>query len=332
VEGGLSSSWQNDNASITNAREWRILWHTIPFYLEKNLEYANSKKCKKHPRCTFSKDKNDLPKSDVVIFTQSYLTRFPPRKKDKQIWVFNSMESPAFMEKPSLRWYNEFEWLMSYRRNSDIHRPYGIIKKRATPLVKNYTEVFRKKKLFGVWMSGHCPVPSGRKAYIQNLQRYIQVDMFGSCGTRVCKTRSPVLGECLLKFSRDYKFYFAFENNICEDYTTEKAFNLYLGNLDVIPVINGPRSAAKYLPPGTFISALDFPSPRALAEKLKEIGSNEELFTQYLKEKDKYFEVGGNEVFLDSMCKICDILNRTNGNPERPKKSIDQRFFANGGC
>jgi hypothetical protein len=181
-------------------------------------------------------------------------------------------------------------------------------------------------------MSGHCPVPSRRKAYIEELKKYVHVDMFGTCGTRECKTRSPYISECLRNFSRDYKFYFAFENNICKDYSTEKLFNLYFGNLDVIPVINGPSTAPEYLPKGTFLSALDFPSPKALAEKLKEIGSNEALFTQYLKEKDKYMDIGIHEVLLDSMCKICDIMDRSNGRPKRHRYNIYERFFAKGGC
>ncbi|XP_048741046.1 alpha-(1,3)-fucosyltransferase C-like [Ostrea edulis] len=332
VTGRPAGILQKDNTSIANFKEWRVLWYNIPFYLVNNSNYANSKKCEKHPKCVFSMDKKDLPNSDVVIFTQSYMESVPPRKENNQVWVFNSMESPAFMTQPSPRWYAELDWLMSYRRKSDIQRPYGIIRKRSTPLVKNYTEVFQKKKLFGVWMSGHCPVPSRRKALIQELQKYVQIDMFGSCGIRVCKTRSPYLNECLLNFSRDYKFYFAFENNICEDYTTEKLFNIYLGNLDVIPVINGPSTASLYLPKGTFLSALDYPSPKALAEKLKEIGSSEALFSQYLREKDKYFEIGTDEVFLDAMCKICAIMDKTKGKPERHKETIHQRFFVKGGC
>lgn len=318
--------------SVTNSKNWRVLWYNIPPYIVESFKYAKSKKCERHPKCEFSMDNRDISRSDVVIFTQMYMPGAPPVKNNKQVWIFNSMESPAFMARPSPKWYDKLDWLMSYRRNSDIQRAYGTIKKRDTPLVKNYTEVFKKKELFGVWMSGHCPVPSRRKAYIQELKKYVPIDMFGSCGTRVCKTRSPYLSECLRNFSRDYKFYFAFENNICEDYSTEKLFNLYFGNLDVIPVINGPSTAPEYLPKGTFLSALDFPSPKALAEKLKEIGSNEALFTQFLREKDKYIDIGIHEVLLNSMCKICDIMDRTNGKPERHKQNIHQRFFAKGGC
>ncbi|XP_061186646.1 glycoprotein 3-alpha-L-fucosyltransferase A-like [Saccostrea echinata] len=320
------------NYPSTPNKEWRILWHNIPPYLVNSFKYAKSEKCKKYPKCLFSTDNRDLNKSDVVLFTQAYMGGVPPPKRPQQIFIFNSMESPAFMHRPSPKWDDKLDWLMSYRRNSDIHRPYGTLVKRTTPLIKNYTDVFKKKKGFGVWMSGHCPVPSRRRDYIRELKKYIKVDMFGTCGDRVCRNRSPYLSECLRNFSRDYKFYFSFENNICEDYTTEKLYNLYLGNLDVIPVINGPQTAKEYLPKGSFISALDFPSPKALAEKLKEIAAKEDVFTRYLREKDKYYEIGIDEVFLNSMCKICDILDKTNGKPQRPNGTIWKRFFSKGGC
>ncbi|XP_061187078.1 alpha-(1,3)-fucosyltransferase fut-1-like [Saccostrea echinata] len=323
---------QNRNNTISKHKEYTILWYNIPSYLVDKLNYAKSSSCESQQRCILSRNTKDLHKSDVVIFTHFNMGGNPPYKKKNQIWVFNTMENTAFMSKPSPRWNNKLDWLMSYRRRSDIPRPYGILKKRLTPLVKNYTDVFQKKKQFGVWMSGHCPVPSRRRDYIKELKKYIQIDMFGSCGDRVCGHRTPVLGECLRNFSRDYKFYFAFENNICEDYSTEKIYNLYLGNLNVIPVINGPKSASEYLPKGSFISILDFPSPEALAEKLKVIGSNESVFTQYLKEKDKYYALGTHSVFLSSMCKICHILDRTNGKPERPKATIWERFSPESEC
>ncbi|XP_061180193.1 alpha-(1,3)-fucosyltransferase C-like [Saccostrea echinata] len=316
------------NCPLINKTEWRILWYNIPSYLINALNYTSLKTHEKHPKWIFTYNIRDLSRSDVVIFTHYTMGEVPPNKTKCQIWVFNTMEAPNFMNKHYQKWNNSLDWLMSYRMDSDIYRPYGILKKRATLLVKNYTEVFQKKKYFGVWMSGHCPVPSRRKDYILNLKNYIQVDMFGSCGNAVCLSPTPGLNECLRNFSRDYKFYFAFENNICKYYTTEKLFNIFLGNLDVIPVINGPQNAAEYIPNGTFINALDFPSPQALANKLKEIGSNETLFMQYLREKDKYIEIGLNEIFLQSMFQIFDKINRTNGNIVRRKESIQDHFFA----
>ncbi|XP_062615714.1 glycoprotein 3-alpha-L-fucosyltransferase A-like [Saccostrea cucullata] len=291
------------------------------------FNYSKLQTHEKHRYFILTKDNNDLSRSDVVIFTHSTMGKIPPPKFKCQIWVFNSMETPTFMINDYQKWNTSLDWLMSYRRDSDIYRPYGSLKKRSSLLVKNYTEVFQKKKYFGVWMSGHCPVPSRRKNYILDLKKYIQVDMFGSCGSAVCLSRTPYLNECLRNFSRDYKFYFAFENNICKDYTTEKLFNVFLGNLDLIPVINGPKNVAEYIPNGTFISTLDFSSPKALANKLKKIGSNETLFIQYLKEKDKYIDIGAKEIFLQSMLQIFDKIIRTEGNTVRQNESININSF-----
>ncbi|XP_052705265.1 glycoprotein 3-alpha-L-fucosyltransferase A-like [Crassostrea angulata] len=198
---------------------------------------------------------------------------------------------------------------MSYRRDADVSRPYGKIIRLDKSITRNYSEVFRQKTTFGVWMSSHCPVPSRRKEYIEKLQKYIDIDTFGSCGKKKCGVRNPAMNECLKNFSRDYKFYFSFENNVCRDYSTEKVFNLYEYNLSIIPVeIYGPPQAGEYLPKGTFINALDYTSPETLAKALKEIGSSEKLYTQYLKEKDEYCSLNKHEIFRDSMCSVCKTL------------------------
>jgi hypothetical protein len=223
------------------------------------------------------------------------------------------MENLANAGKPGPLWMDQFEWIMSYRRNSDIFRPYGIIKKRENPVNRNYTRIFRQKTGGGVWMSSHCPVPSKRELYVQELKKFMEVDTYGLCGTGVCLARTQLVTECVRNFSRDYKFYFAFENNICKDYTTEKLYNLFsTEDLNIIPVINGPSMADEYLPKGAFINALDFDSPKDLAKRLKEIGSNETLYTQFLKEKDKYYALTEPEVFREAMCNICDKIHDKN--------------------
>ena len=72
--------------------------------------------------------------------------------------------------------------------------------------------------------------------------------------------------------------------------------------------MNGPANAADYLPKGTFVNALEFPSAIELGKKLLEIGSNEEQYTQYLKEKDKYYDAGNWIVFSDAICQLCNKL------------------------
>ncbi|XP_048755160.2 alpha-(1,3)-fucosyltransferase fut-5-like [Ostrea edulis] len=306
----LSDFDMETNSNTQNrSEELKILWYNIPFYLRPHVNLFKFKPCT--CKCSISVQDSDLAKSDVVIFTQSYMPHDPPPKEKHHVWCFNTMENLAFAIKPGPLWMDKFEWIMSYRRNSDISRPYGIIRKREKPVQRDYSQVFKQKTKLGVWMSGHCPVPSKRKPYIQELKNFMEVDMHGSCGMGTCIKRTPFVTQCVRNFSRDYKFYFAFENNICHDYTTEKFYNFFsTENLNIVPVVNGPSMASDYLPKGTFINALDFPSHKDLAKKLKEIGSNETAYTQFLKEKDKYYALTEPEVFREAMCDICEKIHR----------------------
>lgn len=67
---------------------------------------------------------------------------------------------------------------------------------------------------------------------------------------------------------RGYKFALALENGIHRDYVTEKALHAVLAG--VVPVVWGAPEAADFLPGGrgSFIDALDYESPRALADHL----------------------------------------------------------------
>lgn len=277
-------------------------------YLKLFMEHFRKKKCSLVKNCIVTDNVKDINKSHAVIFTHSNLPRKPPFKGTNQFWIFHAMETVHYTHKPPKHWDDKFDFTMSFRRHSEVLRSYGKIVRREKELMRNYSEVFRKKKFGAVWMSGHCPVPSKRKALAQELGKYMHVDLFGSCGTRSCGGRTTLLSDCLKNVSRDYKFYLAFENTICPDYTTEKLFNLFLYDLEIVPVVNGPPNAAKYIPNGTFINYQDFPSASELAKKLIEIGLNEENYTKYLKEKDKYRDIGNGEVFSDAMCQLCDKL------------------------
>lgn len=277
-------------------------------YLKPYVVPFRKKKCPSVTNCIVTDNVKDINNSHAVIFTHTSLPGKPPYKASNQFWIFHAMETVHYTHKPPKHWDDKFDFTMSFRRHSEVLRSYGKIVRREKELMRNYSEVFRKKKFGAVWMSGHCPVPSKRKALAQELGKYMHVDLFGSCGTRPCGSRTPSLSDCLKNVSRDYKFYLAFENTICPDYTTEKLFNLFLYDLEIVPVVNGPSNAAKYIPNGTFINYQDFPSASELATKLIEIGLNEENYTKYLKEKDKYRDIGNGEVFSDAMCQLCDKL------------------------
>ncbi|XP_062606787.1 alpha-(1,3)-fucosyltransferase C-like [Saccostrea cucullata] len=293
-----------------------ILIYNTPSYLTTFINYFNKRKCPKMYNCFVTQNMKDFQNSSAVIFNIETLPKSPPQKFKNQFWIFHSMEPATLMKRPKNHWNGLFDYTMSFRRHSDIFRPYGRIKRRQKEIKRNYSEIFRKKTLDAVWMSGHCPVPSKRKALAQEIGKYVHVDIFGKCGTRMCGNPTTLFSECLINVSRDYKFYLAFENTICPDYTTEKLYNLYLYDLEIIPVVNGPSNVADYLPNGTYINALQFATVTDLANMLIDIGSSEEKYTNYLKEKDKYYDVGNAEIFSDAICQLCEKLTMQNPNVE----------------
>jgi len=63
--------------------------------------------------------------------------------------------------------------------------------------------------------------------YAKELSKFIQVDIYGACGSLRCpRSQSQT---CFDMLDEDYKFYLAFENSNCKDYITEKFFVNGLG-------------------------------------------------------------------------------------------------------
>ena len=124
-----------------------------------------------------------------------------------------------------------------------------------------------------VWFVSHCNDYNGRMKYVRMLGRHIGVDIYGECGDKTCgQTRSmgtrynADTDPCFEMVNRRYKFYLSFENAICRDYVTEKAYNAL--KLDTIPVMFGGGDYEEILPPRSYIDALHFPDPADLAEPL----------------------------------------------------------------
>ena len=77
-----------------------------------------------------------------------------------------------------------------------------------------------KKTKKVAWVVRNCwAVTSGRKSYATELAKYIDVDVYGPCGTSKCPRDEKQGCPGTVK---DYKFYLAFENSNCRNYITEK--------------------------------------------------------------------------------------------------------------
>ncbi|CAG2238507.1 FUT-1 [Mytilus edulis] len=159
------------------------------------------------------------------------------------------------------------------------------------------------------WVVSNCNAVSKRYTYIKKMDKTIDVDVFGGCGK---KCSSPWNDDsCFNDLSKVYKFYLAFENSLCDDYVTEQAYWFYQDGFDLILVNRGAPNARNILPKGTYITTLDFSSPKELALYLKHVGRDKRLYTSYLKAKDQFFSssYSQQEMLRTLHCSVCEKLN-----------------------
>ncbi|XP_055306006.1 glycoprotein 3-alpha-L-fucosyltransferase A-like [Sitodiplosis mosellana] len=219
--------------------------------------------------CRFLVNKSDAETADFLMFGGQHqpinLKRTP-----NQIYAFYRLESPIHWpdKYPKSIIYN---WTITYRHDSTIPIPYSKWayydpKITHMPQTRNFAQN-RTKKV--AWMVSNCEAHNDRDVYVRELQKYIQVDVYGKCGTFNCTDTD----KCLRQFAKDYKFYLGFENSHCADYVTEKVYRNSLGRGGIIPVVLGARKEdyERQLPYKSFIYVEDFATPKDLAEYLHKI-------------------------------------------------------------
>ena len=101
-----------------------------------------------------------------------------------------------------------------------------------------------------------------------------------------------------------YKFYLSFENSLCEDYVTEKFFNIL--NYNLVPIVLGGANYSKFAPVKSFIDVRDFKSIAHLAEYIKYLDQNETAYSEYFEWKN-YFSVVDEDV-KKGFCHLCQVI------------------------
>lgn len=285
-----------------------ILLYAPPIYPKNYYKIDFLKKCVFH-NCKISFDRSLLRYSDAVIFFYKEITFKPPYKFPNQTWILTNFEAPNFKSPGKYIKYFEFDWTMSYRQDSDVYVPYGIIKESRIHAKKNYSSIYAMKRYDVAWIVSNCKTKFRREEYVEKLSKYIDIDIYGKCGWNSCRGSS--IFQCKQRLSKRYKFMLAFENSLCKDYLTEKIFHLYRENIDIIPIVRGAPNTEEHLPNNTFVLVSDFKSPKDLAHRLKTIGGNETLYTEMLKQKNKYtaFSDPNEETGIWGLCRACQLLN-----------------------
>ncbi|XP_066974352.1 alpha-(1,3)-fucosyltransferase C-like [Macrobrachium rosenbergii] len=240
----------------------------------------------------------------------------------QQPWIMLTFEAPSYSYNVHKTRFENYDGLfnrtMFYRRDSDILWRHGFVVPRedtqflpASWVIPPLMEAVNPMRKVAVAFISSCGVHSKRLQYIRRVQKYAQVDIYGRCGNLSCGHSMYVhhmyntsTDPCLKVAGESYLFYFAFENNFCNEYVTEKVYNLM--HYPIVPVVRGSENYSLVLPPNSYINANDY-SPKELAERLLYLKHNPQEYEQYFEWK-KYYQastVGGVRI----MCDLCSRLH-----------------------
>uniref|UniRef100_A0A224YN01 Fucosyltransferase n=1 Tax=Rhipicephalus zambeziensis TaxID=60191 RepID=A0A224YN01_9ACAR len=260
-------------------------------------------------RCYIANHRSMLNISDAVVFYGHDLDpeQMPEERAPFQKWVYWSLEPPWHTPVALLRGLNNtINWTMTYRLDSDILDNYVTMTKlmpAKQPYSKQSLErIWKRKFKMAAWAVSSCETSGKREHYVQELRKYIDVDVYGNCGENHCSRKMETA--CYKMFARDYFFYLSFENCICRDYVTEKLFKPL--RHDIIPVVYGGANYSDAAPPGSYIDVLSFESPMHLARHLKKVATDYNLYKRYFEWKGKY-EIKPFTYY--NFCALCQKLH-----------------------
>ncbi|XP_014229066.1 glycoprotein 3-alpha-L-fucosyltransferase A isoform X2 [Trichogramma pretiosum] len=248
--------------------------------------------------CLITRDNpND---ADLIIF-KDYVTHVGKRNPN-QAWMLYFLECPYHTQSVKNAIVN---WTATYRHDSDIVAPYErwqYHNPKVTQIPQSFNYAANKTKKVA-WFVSNCHPRNQRMNYAKELSKYIQVDIYGACGTLRC-SRSQAQA-CFGMLDADYKFYLAFENSNCRDYITEKFFVNGLGH-NVLPIVMGahPVDYARAAPYRSYIHVDEFESPKELAQYLHRLDADDELYNSYFRWK-------GTGEFINTYfwCRVCAMLH-----------------------
>ena len=242
-------------------------------------------------KCNVTRNETKLQTSDAVVFhawanmssLKTYIKRAQKyKRKLTQRWIFYNRESPDRQQFYDTIYNSVFNWTMTYKLNSDIWFPYGEVRpgihRSGFDPKMNYLN--GKNKSVIAIISNCNPL---RLNMVKKLKQYIDVDIYGGCGKKLC----------CWSLLKKYKFFLSFENSVCTDYITEKTYQKAYDE-DLVPVIlsGGNLSNPAVVPQGSFIDASKFTSAQKLANYLKQVGSNSTLYNKFFKWRAHWTTIG----------------------------------------
>ena len=167
--------------------------------------------------CEIIDDKSLLSSSDAVVFHWWDINHkvLPDLKKVGQKWVLYNWEPPPVINGrniwPLIKFVEQrLDWSMTYRLGSDVYVPYGLVN-RCDSQWKLKEDLFVSKNRSVAWIVSNCHTHGKREVLVEMLKKYIDVDVFGSCGDHVCDKTGD---KCYQMIEQNYKFYLSFESSV----------------------------------------------------------------------------------------------------------------------
>ncbi|KAI0217036.1 Alpha-(1,3)-fucosyltransferase C, partial [Lamellibrachia satsuma] len=289
-----------------------IYWTTV--FLKKDWGFGADLEHCRHlkDKCIFSTDRSLYRTADVMLLHMRDTFEIPKYRPPHQKWAFGIMESPVYTGLDLVQIRRLFNVTMTYKRTSNIPWLYGRCRPLSNSEITVKLAAYRRinfaagKKHVAAWFTSNCNAQSKRQVYVTNLMKYLDIHVYGICGgTYSCPKGDAT--RCLEIVNKDYKFMFAFENSLCEDYVTEKVWQIMQMQLNVILVVMGNSKYQELLPPHSFIDVSDFPSPKALAEHLTRLDGDDALYNEYFQWRTTH-DCTSNGAPMG--CQVCDYMLR----------------------
>ncbi|ELU03917.1 hypothetical protein CAPTEDRAFT_129035 [Capitella teleta] len=243
----------------------------------------------------FSSGDSYLTSGDAVIFRPFAIHHgyLPPKyHPPNQKWIFQEHEAPSRTwnkHRTEMSFWSSFNVSISFVHEADIVHSENAFQCSFDPEFKPSLRpdfvYIRNKTGTILWVVSNCHFTSGREDYVNEMKKFINIDIYGSCGKgRICGGYSAYHGHnCTKQFINRYKFYLAFENSFCNNYYTEKLTKTI--GVDTIPVVMGLVNYSSLLMPGTFIDVRDFSSVNALTDHLNYLDQNYTAYNEIIERK-----------------------------------------------
>jgi len=225
------------------------------------------------------------------------------RENPDTIHVLYTGEPPTvFPQISNQDFVGKYDAIASFRHSDEFFAPYEQFPNAFFSISQAKSDPqFRKSAahVLAAFVARNCNAKSQRQMFVAGLMKHgVKIDAPGKC---LNNKKAPKLRRrgrdtddyIMVDINRQYKFGFAIESNLCEDYISEKLWNSVRAG--VIPIVLSVSRDGKMYPDyskvfpkdadhpasDSFINLADFKNGRDAAEYLKRVASNETLYRSF---------------------------------------------------